>query len=43
MADLGASFGRIPSTIERAIRKLRKPGRQQRVGPDKGGHCQVIE
>jgi ATP-dependent DNA helicase RecG len=30
-------------TIHRAIRSLRESGRLQRIGPDKGGHWQVIE
>jgi ATP-dependent DNA helicase RecG len=43
IAELAESLGKAPSTIERAIRKLRESGRLQRIGPDKGGHWQVIE
>ena len=43
MAELAESLGRVPSTVERAIRKLRESGHLQRIGPDKGGHWQVIE
>jgi ATP-dependent DNA helicase RecG len=43
IAELAESLGKVPSTIERAIRKLRESGRLQRIGPDKGGHWQVIE
>ncbi len=43
MAELADNLNKVPSTIERAIRKLRESGRLQRIGPDKGGHWQVIE
>ena len=43
IAELAERLGKVPSTIERAIRKLRESGRLQRIGPDKGGHWQVIE
>jgi Fic family protein len=40
---LAASLGKSESAIERAIRKLREAGRLARIGPDKGGHWQVLE
>ena len=43
IAELAERLGKVPSTIERAIRKLRESGRLKRIGPDKGGHWQVIE
>ncbi|MFM8556883.1 MAG: winged helix-turn-helix transcriptional regulator, partial [Betaproteobacteria bacterium] len=43
IAELAKRLGKVPSTIERAIRKLRESGRLQRIGPDKGGRWQVIE
>ena len=43
IAELAERLGKVPSTIERAIRKLRESGRLQRIGPDKGGHWRVIE
>jgi len=43
IAELAERLGKVPSTIERAIRKLRESGRLARIGPDKGGHWQVIE
>ena len=43
MAEVARLLGKAPSTIERAIKKLRESGRLQRIGPDKGGHWRVIE
>ncbi|MFN7432934.1 MAG: winged helix-turn-helix transcriptional regulator [Betaproteobacteria bacterium] len=43
IAELAERLGKVPSTIERAIRKLRESGRLKRIGPDKGGHWQLIE
>jgi ATP-dependent DNA helicase RecG len=43
VAELAERLGKVPSTIERAVRKLRESGRLARIGPDKGGHWQVIE
>ena len=40
MADL---FGVERSTIARAVAKLKLAGVLRRVGPDKGGHWEVIE
>ena len=39
---LALQTGKSPSTVERAIRQLRKSGIVKRVGPDKGGHWEVI-
>jgi len=30
-------------TVEKKIAKLRKDGRIRRIGPDKGGHWEVVE
>ncbi len=35
--------GVTPRTIERSIAKLKTQGRLRRIGPDKGGHWEVIE
>jgi len=42
-AEVAAKLGKSESAIERAIRKLRESGRLARIGPDKGGHWQVID
>lgn len=41
--DLAQQIGKSESAIERAIRKLREAGRLARIGPDKGGHWQVLD
>jgi len=41
--QLAASLGKSESAIERAIRKLRQASRLVRIGPDKGGHWQVLD
>lgn len=41
--ELAANLGKSESAIERAIRKLREAGRLVRIGPDKGGHWQVLD
>ncbi|MCG3185865.1 MAG: hypothetical protein IOMNBAOH_00388 [Rhodocyclaceae bacterium] len=41
--QLAARLKKSELTIHRAIRSLRESGRLQRIGPDKGGHWQVIE
>ena len=43
IAELAESLGRVPSTVERAIRKRRESSHLQRIGPDRGGLWQVIE
>lgn len=42
-AELADLLGKSESAVKRAVRKLRESGRLQRIGPDKGGHWQVIE
>lgn len=42
IAELAERLGKVPSTIERAVWKLRESGRLQRIGPDKGGRWQLI-
>lgn len=41
--QLAARLRKSELTIHRAIRSLRESGRLIRVGPDKGGHWQVVE
>jgi predicted HTH transcriptional regulator len=41
IAELAVTLGKSESTIERAIRELRKLGRLQRVGSRKGGYWEV--
>lgn len=41
--QLAERLNKSELTIHRAIRKLRESGRLVRIGPDKGGHWQVIE
>lgn len=40
--ELAATLGKSESAIKRAIRKLREAGRLKRIGPDKGGHWEVL-
>ena len=42
ISELAQRITRSNSAIERAIRKLQKSGRLKRIGPDKGGHWQVV-
>jgi len=42
ISELAQQINRSNSAIERAIRKLQKFGRLKRIGPDKGGHWQVV-
>jgi predicted HTH transcriptional regulator len=42
MSELALRLNKSASAVERAIRKLRESGRLARVGPDKGGHWQVL-
>jgi predicted transcriptional regulator len=42
ITELAESLGKVPSTIEGAIRKLRESGRLERVRPDKGGSWRVL-
>ena len=41
--ELAMHLGKSESAIERAIRKLRESGQLIRVGPDKGGHWEVLK
>lgn len=40
--DIAVELGESESTVGRAIRKLRHEGKLKRIGPDKGGHWEVI-
>jgi len=42
-ADLGLQLGRTPRAIEMQLEKLRTLGFIRRIGPDKGGHWEVIQ
>ena len=41
--ELAYIVNRSSRTIERAIAKLKEEGRIKRIGPDKGGHWDVME
>lgn len=41
-AEVAEKLGKSNSTIDRAVAKLRKAGRLQRVGAIKGGHWEVL-
>lgn len=41
--ELAKYLDKSESAIERVIRKLRKEGRLQRIGPAKGGYWQVLQ
>lgn len=43
LAEVAKTLNKSVSTIERAVAKLRKEGRLQRVGPIKGGHWKVTQ
>lgn len=43
IAALSEIIGVTPRSIERNIQKLRVEGVFQRVGPDKGGHWEVVD
>ncbi|OGV75134.1 MAG: hypothetical protein A3K19_13325 [Lentisphaerae bacterium RIFOXYB12_FULL_65_16] len=40
--EIGARIGLTPRAVEKQISKLQAAGRLRRVGPDKGGHWEVI-
>lgn len=40
--ELGEALGKSESAVKRAVRKLRESGKLRRIGPDKGGHWEVI-
>ncbi len=41
--ELAAALGTTQSTIRYRLDKLRAAGRVERVGPDKGGHWEVLD
>jgi len=43
IAELAKSVGVATRSIERNLQKLQDKGRLQRIGPDKGGHWQVLK
>lgn len=43
LAEAAAHLGKSVSAIERAVRRLRDSGRLRHVGPQKGGHWEVME
>ena len=42
LAEVAATLGKSTSAVERAARKLREEGRLRHVGPQKGGHWEVL-
>jgi ATP-dependent DNA helicase RecG len=42
IADLARAMGVSDRTIERNLKRLQEEGRLRRVGPDKGGHWEVL-
>ena len=40
---LALQLGKSDSAILRVLRKLREEGRLRRIGPDKGGHWEVVD
>ena len=43
IADLVRSVGITDRAIKKQIEKLKVQGRIRRIGPDKGGHWEVVE
>jgi len=43
IGDLARSLGITDRAIKKQIEKLKAQGRIRRIGPDKGGHWEVIE
>jgi len=43
LAEAAAHLGKSVSAIERAARRLREDGHLRYVGPQKGGHWEVME
>ena len=41
--EVGLALSKSESAVERAIRKLRETNRLRRIGPDKGGHWEVLK
>ena len=42
-AGLVAALGITRSTVQKHINNLKRAGRPRRIGPDKGGHWEVVE
>ena len=42
-AALAAAVGITVKAIEKNVRQLKAAGRLRRVGPDKGGHWEVLD
>jgi predicted HTH transcriptional regulator len=40
--EVATEIGKTSRTVERAVAKLAESGRLKRIGPDKGGHWEVI-
>jgi ATP-dependent DNA helicase RecG len=43
LAEVASHIGKSLSAVERAASRLVKAGRLKRVGPQKGGHWEVIQ
>jgi ATP-dependent DNA helicase RecG len=43
VAELAGAVGLSTKGIEWNIRRLKEKGRLRRVGPDKGGHWELVE
>jgi ATP-dependent DNA helicase RecG len=41
--EIAVQIAKSVSATERAIRRLKGQGRIRRIGPDKGGHWEVVE
>ncbi|MDD4018501.1 MAG: putative DNA binding domain-containing protein [Kiritimatiellae bacterium] len=41
--EIALALSKSESAVKRAIRKLRENGRLRRIGPDKGGHWEIIQ
>ena len=42
-AEMAEGLGLSQAGVEKIIRSLKQEGRLQRIGPDKGGHWEVVE
>lgn len=42
LSEVATAIGRSSRTVERAVAKLAEAGRLKRIGPDKGGHWEVL-
>jgi ATP-dependent DNA helicase RecG len=41
--EIGNMLGISPRAVEKQIARLREEGRVRRIGPDKGGHWEVVK